>query len=209
MTPPLSVKPTDKFGRLTCLEELPRLRGMRQWRVECECGKVLDILQKSFLSGGPRTSCGCDKVQSNIHGLSKRPEYRHWVNMISRCENPNTPWFKHYGGRGIRVCDRWRSNFENFFADMGERPSKRHSIDRVRVNGHYSPGNCRWALPKAQSRNMRTNRIVNVNGWDVTLAEAVEKAPVAYNTVLYRLKRGWSIEDALTHHARKGYRPHV
>lgn len=209
MTPALAIKPKDRFGKLVCLQELPRLNGMRQWRVQCDCGTVFDTLQKSFLSGGSRKSCGCDKFHGNTHGLSNTPEYRHWINMISRCENPNTPGYEHYGGRGIRVCERWRINFENFYSAMGQRPSKRHSLDRVRVNGHYEPGNCRWALPKTQSRNTRANRIVKVNGWDVTLAEAVERAVVPYNTVLYRLKRGWSLEDALVLPARKGYRPHV
>lgn len=209
MTKPLDINPGHRFGKLVCLEELPRVDKKRFWRVRCDCGNVIETLQKHFASGGTRTSCGCDKFHGNQHGLSQSPEYRHWVNMISRCENPNTPGFEHYGGRGIRVCERWRSNFENFFADMGARPSPRHSVDRVRVNGHYEPGNCRWALPKTQGRNTRSNRHVIVEGWKVTLAEAVEKAPVPYNTVLYRLKRGWALEDALSRPAKKGYRPHA
>lgn len=205
----LPIKPGYRAGKLTCLVELPRRSGMRLWKLRCDCGETVIALQKSFCSGGNRTSCGCDKKAGNMHGLSKRPEYRNWVNMISRCENPNTPNFDNYGGRGIRVCERWRSNFKNFFADMGPRPSRRHSVDRVRVDGHYEPGNCRWALPKTQCRNTRSNRIVTVGGWEMTLAEAVEKSPVPYNTVLYRLKRGWQLDDALRLPARKGHRPHA
>lgn len=202
----LTINPGKRFGSLTCVEELPRTNNMRFWRMRCDCGNIIDCFQKSFTSGGTRTSCGCDKHTGIKHGLSCRPEYRHWINMISRCENPNTPGFEHYGGRGIRVCSRWRENFENFFADMGAKPSIRHSVDRVRVNEHYEPSNCRWALPKTQSRNTRANRHVTVDGLDVTLAEAVEKSPVPYNTVLYRLRRGWPLDEALTLPARKGYR---
>lgn len=209
MVSPLSISPGDKFHMLTLVQELPRVDKMRQWRVRCDCGTILDVLQKSFMSGGNRKSCGCAAEKPQIlHGLSKIPEYRHWVNMISRCENLNTPWFEHYGGRGIRVCDRWRSDFRTFLADMGPRPSVRHSLDRVDVNGHYEPKNCRWATPKAQSRNQRSNHVVEVNGWKMTLAEAAEKASVSYNTVLFRLKRGWSIDDALKYPAKKGFRPH-
>lgn len=205
----LKIEPGHRSGKLVCLAELPRRDGMRLWNLRCDCGEIVTLLQKSFCSGGRRTSCGCDRTSGNPHGLSKRPEYRHWINMISRCENPNTPGFEHYGGRGIRVCDQWRASFEVFFADVGPKPSPGHSVDRIEVNGNYEPGNCRWALPKTQCRNTRSNRIVIVDGRKLTLAEAVEKSPVPYNTVLYRLKRGWQIDDALRLPAKKGYRPHA
>jgi hypothetical protein len=138
--------------------------------------------------------------------LSETPEYRHWINMKSRCDNPRTPGFD-YGGRGIKVCARWRDSFQNFFADLGPRPSPSHSVDRIDSNGNYEPSNCRWATPKEQGRNTRTNHLVIVGGREMTLAEAVETAPVPYNTVLYRLKRGWDLDDALSRPAKKGFRP--
>ena len=201
----LNILPGDRFGKLTCVKELDRRNGMRAWLVTCDCGNSVELLQKSFVTT-KRKSCGCER-RDTPHGLSNEPEYRHWINMISRCENPNTPGYEHYGGRGIKVCDRWRKSVENFYADMGPRPSALHSLDRVNVNGHYEPSNCRWALPKIQRRNTRSNHKVQINGWTMTLAEAAEKSLLPYNTILYRLKRGWSIENALSLPARKGHRP--
>lgn len=138
---------------------------------------------------------------------SYRVEYRHWINMKSRCKNPNTPFYKTYGGRGIKVCPEWEASFDQFFADMGPRPARSWSIDRIDTDGDYTPENCRWATRRTQSRNLRKNRLVYVNGERMTLAEAAEAAPVPYNTILYRLKRGWGIEDALSRPAAKGIRP--
>jgi hypothetical protein len=137
-----------------------------------------------------------------------RPEYRTWINMKSRCYNPNTPQFYRYGGRGIGVCEQWRSSFKDFFCDVGSRPTPEHSLDRwPNQNGNYEPGNVRWATSIEQSRNLTNNRIVQVGGRSMTLAQAVEAAPVPYNTVLYRLRRGWSVDDALSRPAQKGIRP--
>jgi hypothetical protein len=137
---------------------------------------------------------------------SKTPEYRHWINMISRCENPNTPRFEHYGGRGIKISARWRSSFSAFLEDMGRRPSPRHSVDRVDVNGDYEPSNCRWATQTQQMRNFRGNRLVTLRGVTMTLADACDLAPVPYNTVLYRIKRGWPVDDAVMRPQQKGVR---
>jgi len=129
--------------------------------------------------------------------------------MKTRCYDENTPYFEIWGGRGIKVCDRWLTSFEDFLSDAGARPSRHHSLDRIDVNGDYEPGNVRWALQKTQCRNQRRNHLVTLRGKAMTLADAVDAAPVPYNTVLYRLKRGWSIEDAVRLPARKGYRPHA
>ena len=143
-----------------------------------------------------------------VNGKSRKlPEYRHWINMKSRCFNPNVPNFKNYGGRGITVCERWKDDFSAFFADMGPRPSKRHTIDRKENSGNYEPKNCRWATHSEQGRNRRGNRLVNIDDKTMTLAEAVGGSPVPYNTVLYRLKRGWSAKDAINLPAQQGRRP--
>ena len=198
----------SRFGKLVAVEEMPRKDGMRQWRMRCDCGAEIVTLQKNFASGGTRRSCGCANTQPNqLHGMSTSPEYKHWINMITRCETPSATGFQHYGGRGIRVCDRWRKDFMAFYSDMGPRPSPRHSVDRIDVNGPYSPENCRWATQKVQARNTRVNHTVRLNGRSMPLAEAAENAPVPYNTVLYRIRRGWSVEDAVSREQQRGRRP--
>lgn len=140
-------------------------------------------------------------------GVSKDPEYKHWLNMKSRCNTPSSTGWEHYGGRGIKVSPDWDDSYEKFLSDVGRRPTPKHSLDRIDVNGNYEPGNVRWATQTTQMRNMRLNRIVKVGGKEITLAQAVESSSLLYNTILYRLKRGWSLDDALSYPARKGVRP--
>ncbi|MCY1042702.1 hypothetical protein OV208_15360 [Corallococcus sp. bb12-1] len=116
--------------------------------------------------------------------------------MLTRCTNSNYPGFDKYGGRGITVCERWTS-FENFLADMGERPTGM-TLDRIDNNGSYAPGNCRWATLKQQSRNKRSSRNVTIDGVTLTVAGWCERLGVKRATVYDRLKLGWSIERALT-----------
>lgn len=135
--------------------------------------------------------------------MTQTKEYRAWINMISRCENPNTPFFKHYGGRGIRICSRWRSSFDNFYADMGLRPTEKHSLDRIDPNGDYEPENCRWATSKQQTRNFRNaNKVFGVSVHDLA-----ERNGLKPNTVVYRLRRGWTPEQAVSIRPQKGRRP--
>ncbi|HEY9737554.1 MAG TPA: hypothetical protein V6D06_14770 [Trichocoleus sp.] len=116
--------------------------------------------------------------------------------MKSRCHNPNNAAYDRYGGRGIVVCDRWRESFENFYADMGPRPSEQHSIDRINNDGNYEPGNCRWATDKQQSRNTRRNRLLTYNGETLFLDEWAERLSISKHTLQTRLWRGWSVEEA-------------
>ncbi len=126
------------------------------------------------------------------------PEYRSWKRIIVRCENKNTKDFPDYGGRGIKVCDRWRHSFENFLADMGLKPSPRHSIDRIDNNGHYQPDNCRWATPKEQSRNARRNHLVTFQGQTLCVSELAEKTGIRYHTLRSRIRLGWTVERAIS-----------
>lgn len=135
------------------------------------------------------------------------PAYQVWNQMKFRCLNPNATGYKNYGGRGIAVCAEWRASFDVFLRDMGPRPSKQHTLDRVDVNKGYEPGNCRWATQKIQCRNTRVNHVVILDGVRMTLAEAVELSPVCYNTALYRLKRGWTVDDAVSLPPQQGVRP--
>lgn len=140
------------------------------------------------------------------HGASFSRLYSIWSGLKSRCLNPNSPQFKNYGGRGIKVCHRWRnggdgkSGFECFLADMGERPSAKHSLDRIDTNGDYEPGNCRWATAREQNNNTRANRIVEFDGERMSISMAIERSGIStpHGTVYTRLARGWPLERAIT-----------
>ena len=131
------------------------------------------------------------------HQKSNDPVYKVWSKMKCRCTNPNNPKYKDYGGRGIRVCDRWLDSFEAFAADLGERPSSDHSIERNDVNGPYSPDNCRWADRLTQQNNRRDNRYLTWNGRTLTLSQWARETGLHKNTLYNRIRRGWSIERTL------------
>jgi NADH:ubiquinone oxidoreductase subunit len=141
---------------------------------------------------------------SNItHGLSRigLPEYAVWVEMRRRCEDPRRPGYKNYGERGIRVCDRWH-NFVNFYADMGPRPKntrqREWQIERIDNYGNYEPSNCKWATIKTQGNNRRTNHLLEAFGRTLTIQQWCDEYGIPDTTFHNRLKRGWTIEDALT-----------
>lgn len=124
------------------------------------------------------------------------PEYAAWASMKSRCSDSKVQCWDHYGGRGIKVCDEWRT-YEQFLADMGRRPSPKHSLERVDNDGDYAPGNCRWANRIEQARNKRSNRLLKHNGQVRCVAEWCELLGLKEGTVHARLSRGWSDGDAL------------
>lgn len=133
------------------------------------------------------------------HRMSRTPEHQAWAQMKHRCYNPSNKSFKNYGGRGIAVCEWWRNSFEHFFADMGPRPSRQHSLDRwPDKNGDYEPNNCRWALPRQQMNNVRYNRYFTIDGVSKTAAQWCRERGVKRNTFESRLARGWDISRALT-----------
>jgi hypothetical protein len=135
------------------------------------------------------------------HGEATRAKkrsgtYSSWVNMNARCNNPNVPEYQHYGARGIRVCDRWKS-FVAFREDMGERPPGM-SIDRNDVNGHYEPGNCKWSTRREQSRNTTRTRLITLNGVTKPLCDMAEEYGMNHRTIRTRLRRGWTPEEAFS-----------
>jgi hypothetical protein len=134
-------------------------------------------------------------VKRTMHGMTDSPTYVSWATMIDRCRNPHRENFKHYGGRGIKVCARWASSFQLFLADMGERPSLLHSIDRRDPDGDYEPGNCRWATKKEQANNRRST--VRYSGR--TLGEWAEKTGLDAKVLWDRINRyGWEFERAIS-----------
>jgi hypothetical protein len=161
----------QKFSRLSVVGFAGKdRRGNKLFFVRCECDPRREphVTYGFGLISGRIRSCGCIRAeqlrnQYTTHGMTNSLEYKNWEGMIQRCTNPKATKYRLYGGRGIKVCDRWRT-FENFYADMGSRPSKRHSIDRYpNKDGDYEPNNCRWATPKEQAAN--TSPFVRVDHW--------------------------------------------
>lgn len=203
----------ERFGRLTVLEESGRSKdGGLLVRARCECGTE-KVFHYNNLRRGASRSCGClrREVWKEIGKQRRRrvrkqgesqgdrsPEYAIWSSMKARCCNPRGTQYAYYGGRGIRVCDRWLHSFKNFLSDMGRRPTPQHSIDRINNDGDYEPGNCRWATRKEQARNQRSNVRLTYNGQTLCLAEWAERLGIHRATLRSRLKTGWPIEEAVS-----------
>lgn len=190
-----------KYNRLTVVARAPNKYGRTAWECQCECGKVLVVTGNALRENNTR-SCGCFKLQRSseshrTHGMSKSRTYFSWCSMKDRCCNPNNEDFHHYGGRGIKVCERWLHSFEAFLEDMGEKPP-RTSIERKNVNGNYEPGNCRWATQREQTRNKRTNHLITFNGQTKTLMEWSEITGIDYRLIRKRIVEfEWPVEKAL------------
>ena len=133
------------------------------------------------------------------HGLCETPEYPIWEHIKNRCSCPSNA---RYGGRGIKVCERWLNDVSAFIADMGPRPSLAHSIDRIDNDGDYEPGNCRWATATEQARNRRSSKLYSYNGESKTLTAWSEVSGVLSGTIWFRVKAGWSLGEAIFTPAR-------
>ncbi len=187
-----------RFGKWTVLSYAGRTHNSRKshWLCRCDCGNTRRVRSGHLLSGRS-TSCGCFRAENaTTHGEWGSPAYQSWENMIQRCTNPNTPFFKHYGGRGITVCTCWRS-FENFYADMGDRPDDME-IDRIDNDGDYEPGNCRWATRKQQQRNTRRTHLLTLDGRTQCISAWAEELGMHHHVIRDRINRGWSAKRALT-----------
>ncbi len=191
-----------RFGRLRVTAYAGRRNARHYWLCRCRCGLTTTV-RGSHLLQKLIESCRCLQKERlaashRTHGKAASAEYRIWCKMIQRCCNPKAKEWARYGGRGIKVCRRWRHSFANFLADMGPRPSAAHQIDRHPNNdGPYRPGNCRWATRTQQARNRRSNRLVELDGERRTLTEWAERFERNPLMVQKRLNRGWSPHDAL------------
>ena len=161
------------------------------WVCVCDCGTTREVRTEHLKSGASK-SCGCwrkemPRIFKATHGKSRASICNVWCCMKARCENPNNNEYKNYGGRGIMVCEHW-NKFENFYADMGDKP-KGMTIERINNNKGYFSGNCKWATQKEQNRNTRVNRVICYQGEVKCLAAWAEKLNINYSTLKDRLKR--------------------
>lgn len=197
----------QQFGRLTVTRLLLGIGTRRASAVcECQCGNRRIVALSQLRSGGTR-SCGCLRreyvaAKNKKHGEGSRtqrtPEYVVWKRMRQRCNDPGTHQWANYGGRGIKIDPRW-DDFATFLADVGRKPGRGYTIDRIDNDGDYAPGNVRWATAKEQSRNKRNTIHVLHAGQMVSLAGLAEQYALTYRQLYSRVKtRGWSIERAIS-----------
>ena len=180
-----------------------------QVTVRCECGNTREM-RKDWI--GRVLSCGCRRnanlaQRSTTHGMSGTPEYSAWLAMRLRCGDPRDNQFKNYGARGIRVCAEWQRSFEAFIAAVGRRPSSQHSLERRDNDGHYEPGNVRWATASEQARNRRLTLRVEYAGQQRVFADLCDEHALPYHIVYQRVYRyGMTLEAALKKAAPKARR---
>lgn len=192
------------FGCLTVLGFAGRVNGRKpvQWWCKCECGNLTRV-GGICLRSGQTQSCGCLRTTqmrrlTRRHGKTGTPEHKIWGGMRNRCNNPRNHKFPHYGQRGIRVCNRW-NDFENFLADMGKRPTPKHSIERINNDGNYDPDNCKWAEPKEQMNNQHKTLMIEYQGRCQSLSVWCSELGIPrYRTYKRIYVSGWSVEKAFT-----------
>lgn len=183
----------QRFGKLVAIRRVENLPpyGQARWLFQCDCGKEHVAFGYTVLHLNVK-SCGCAQHERHAqlrHGQTGTPEHYTWAAIRQRCENPKCRAYPHYGGRGIKVCDRWQT-FENFYADMGARPEGM-TLDRIDNDGDYAPDNCRWATTKQQVRNRRVSGSYMHNGQSMSLSEWAERMGLPYQTVWTRFRNGW------------------
>ena len=192
----------QRFGRLTIVSKVPHIPCERiKWNCLCDCGNTKIVSSANL----PRTkSCGCLAVakhklgMNHKHGMCDTRVYNCWGGMVNRCTNPHNSAFSRYGKRGITVCSRWL-DFENFFYDMGHKPTPEHSIERHDNNKGYNPCNCYWATRQDQSNNRRSNKWITHNGLTLTYTQWGEKLFNNRKTIHNRISRlGWTETDAMS-----------
>lgn len=191
------ITPGTRFGKLIVVRRDGRIYTSAAWLCQCDCGNTARVRYTS-LRRGETVSCGCSRFAHPTHGMKNTPEWKSWDSAIQRTTNPNHKSFHLYGGRGIRVCDKWRQSFEAFYADMGPRPSTKHSLDRYpNQDGDYDPGNCRWATWVEQANNRRNTPRVTIGADTKSLSEWARVAGLSHTCIYQRFKKGITGEALL------------
>ena len=202
----------QRFNRLVACKPTDERRNRSVvWVFRCDCGNEVRRVASEVVRG-KISSCGClhsevksreitaNNLRRTIHGHMRRgvmrsPTLISWENMHQRCRTPGHKSYKAYGGAGVTICERW-SSFKNFLDDMGERPEGA-TLDRIIGTKGYEPGNCRWATPKEQTNNIRTNRRVTLNGRTQNLKQWAEELGISHQCLRHRLAAGWTDEQIL------------
>lgn len=190
----------QRFGKILVVSAIHKPKSLTKFLCRCDCGATTTPNAWNVIYG-ITTSCGCRQKErassANLtHGKSQTSIYRRWAKMKERCLSKDSNDFKHYGGRGIKVCDRWMK-FENFCKDMGEIPPGT-TLERINNEGNYEPGNCRWATWADQKNNTRQNIKINIGGIIKTAAQWARHAGLSYWCMITRINLGWSGEKLLT-----------
>lgn len=194
-----------RFGRLTVTGRGRKPSGELAWSCSCDCGNT-SFVRADVLKSGRVKSCGCLKRElfinrsinrNRTHGKAHTRVNEIWKKMRRRCQNRSDVSYERYGARGISVCERWQT-FENFYADMGDPPTRKHSIDRINNEGNYEPENCRWATVLEQSNNKRSNTVLTFRGQSKTIAEWAREIGISPFRLSSRLAAGWGVKEALT-----------
>ena len=205
----------QRFGRLTVIERVENDKhNQARWKCLCECGNYT-VAVTSELNRGNVRSCGClsreiSKKVNFKHGFKYTRLYEIWGSMKKRCYNPNSPNYKYYGAKGIKICDEWKNDFKSFhdwaFANGYDENAEymKCTIDRIDVNGNYEPSNCRWVDVKTQERNRGNNNFITYNNETHCIGEWAEILGINYITLHQRIRKyNWSIERAFTTSVRR------
>lgn len=210
MPQPLAFTPADKrFSRLVVLRQVRMKNGRTGYLCRCDCGTEVEVRHTALHTGNTK-SCGCmnlDRIRERnvaraTHGQSHKggrptPTFTAWVNMIQRCTNSKHKSYARYGGRGITVCERWLRSFDAFLEDVGEKPAGLE-LDREKNHLGYEPGNCRWVTRVVNGNNRDVCHAITHDGRTHNIKQWAAELGISHQTIAYRLKAKWSVEDALT-----------
>lgn len=188
-----------KYGKLTPIEIVGRNKyGLLLFKCACDCGNT-KIIGSRYLTDGKIVSCGCKRGNGTHTGIT----YKSWISAKQRCSNPHNHNYKNYGGRGIKMCERWLNSFERFLDDMGERPSIKYTLDRIDVNGDYEPSNCKWATKLEQANNRRDCHYIEIDGEKLTVTQFARKYNLNLSNTFYELRKGLSPCEIVSKYTKK------